>query len=92
MSDHRSKVHGKARSLPLVDPVGTAIENASSPSPMNATSQCWHLKRWLEQHRCRSAQPHAQVDGRTALNADLAMFVDRVRIIQHKRVDAVSYG
>ena len=27
-----------------------------------------------------------------ALNADLAMFVDRVRIIQHKRVDAVSYG
>ena len=87
MSDHRSKVHGKARSLPLVDPVGTAIDNASRPSPMNATSQCW-----LEQHRCRSAQPHPQVDGRIALNADLALFFDRVRIIQHKPVDAVSYG
>ncbi len=44
VSDHRSKVHGKARSLPLVDPVGTAIDNASRPSPMNAASQCWHLE------------------------------------------------
>ena len=44
VSDHRSKVHGKARSLPLVDLVGTAIDNASRPSPMNATSQCWHLE------------------------------------------------
>src|SRR5437764_10624933 len=47
--------------------------------------------RWLEQHGCRSAQPHAHSDGRVTGYRYLTLLVNRIRMLERQRVDAVSY-